>query len=51
MAKRKCDCPIYCKFCGAKLILDYVGHRCPTHNCQWEDGVDECGVWEDEHAE
>ena len=21
----RCDCPIYCKFCGAKLRRDYVG--------------------------
>lgn len=33
--KRKCDCPIHCKFCGAKLRRDVVGHYCPTKNCQW----------------
>ncbi len=33
--KALCDCPIYCKFCGAKLKRDSVGHYCPTVNCQW----------------
>ena len=32
---------IYCKFCGAKLVKDSVGWKCPTKNCQWEHGVDE----------
>lgn len=31
-----CECPIHCKYCGAKLKRDALGyHYCPTHNCQW----------------
>ena len=30
---------IYCKYCGAKLIRDCVGWKCPTRNCQWEHGI------------
>lgn len=30
---------IYCKYCGAELISDVVGKRCPTRNCQWEHGM------------
>jgi uncharacterized Zn finger protein (UPF0148 family) len=30
-----------CKFCGAILIRDNVGLRCPTRNCQWEHGSSE----------
>jgi hypothetical protein len=33
--RRKCECPVYCKFCGSKLRLDPFGHYCPTPNCQW----------------
>ena len=28
-----------CKYCGARLLTDSVGKRCPTKNCQWEHGV------------
>jgi hypothetical protein len=42
--KKKCDCPIYCIYCGAKLKKDCVGHYCPSTNCQWSFGVDNCGV-------
>lgn len=42
MKKKKCNCPIYCKFCGAKLGKDYIGHFCQTANCQWQFGVDDC---------
>jgi hypothetical protein len=50
--KRKlkhCDCPVYCKYCGAKLRRDPVGHLCGTRNCQWRDGVPHCfsGVYGD----
>ena len=24
----------HCKYCGAKLRLDFVGHYCPTKNCE-----------------
>jgi hypothetical protein len=32
---------IRCKYCGAILVRDAVGLRCPTKNCQWEHGSDE----------
>ena len=37
---------VYCKYCGAKLIRDCVGWKCPTRNCQWEYGVEDegCGT-------
>jgi len=34
-SRPKCDCPIHCKYCGAQLRIDQVGHYCPTKNCQW----------------
>jgi hypothetical protein len=40
--KKKCDCPIYCRYCGAKLMKDHVGHYCPTPNCQNQYGADNC---------
>ena len=42
--KSKCGCPIYCRFCGAKLKKDYVGHYCGTSNCQCCYGVDKCVI-------
>ena len=39
---KPCDCPVYCKYDGAKLKRDTVGHRCPTRNCQWEFGANKC---------
>ena len=39
---KKCNCPIYCRFCGSKLKKDNVGHYCPQKNCQWQYGVDNC---------
>jgi hypothetical protein len=36
--KNKCDCPIYCRFCGARLKKDHIGHYCPSKNCQWSYG-------------
>lgn len=44
---KKDGCPLYCKYCGAKLKLDNVGHYCPTRNCQWEHGVADCPVREE----
>lgn len=38
----KCDCPVYCKYCGAKRRRDSVGHYCPTKNCQWHHGYSNC---------
>lgn len=38
----KCGCPYRCKFCGARLVRDWIGHKCPTRNCQWEHGVQGC---------
>ena len=38
----KCDCPIYCRYCGAKLKRDATGHYCPTRNCQWQYGASTC---------
>ena len=32
---------VRCKYCGAVLVRDAVGLRCPTHNCQWEHGLPE----------
>lgn len=46
MPKLTCPCPIYCKFCGAKRARDSIGHRCRTHNCQWEHGFDTCTLHE-----
>lgn len=43
-SSKKCGCPIYCKYCGAKLKKDYVGHYCPTHNCDWQHGVRHCAT-------
>jgi len=41
--KRKtCECPIYCKYCGSRLRRDWIGHFCPTKNCQWQHGVKGC---------
>jgi hypothetical protein len=40
--RKKCDCPLYCKYCGAKLRRDSIGHYCPTKNCQWQHGVKGC---------
>lgn len=42
MAKRKCDCPIYCQKCGRHRSLDSVGHYCKTPNCQWQYGYPGC---------
>jgi hypothetical protein len=39
---QSCDCPLYCMFDGARLRRDYVGHYCPTDNCQWRYGIDNC---------
>jgi hypothetical protein len=38
----KCECPIYCKYCGEKRRRDFVGHYCPTKNCQWQHGFSTC---------
>lgn len=46
---KKCDCPIYCKYCGAKLKKDPVGHYCPTDNCPWRNGTDNCCEEENEN--
>jgi hypothetical protein len=35
-----------CRFCGARLKQDSVGHYCPTKNCQYQHGVKECPVRE-----
>ena len=42
--RKRCDCPIYCKYDGAKLRRDSVGHYCPTNNCMWRHGVATCPV-------
>ena len=44
--KKKCNCPIYCRFCGAKLKKDTVGHYCPSKNCSWSLGVEGCPIEE-----
>ena len=40
---------IRCKYCGARLVRDDIGMRCPTHNCDWQHGFDEpvsmCRCW------
>ena len=33
--RRRCACPVHCKYCGAQLRIDPMGHYCPTRNCQW----------------
>jgi len=40
--RKKCNCPIYCRFCGARLKKDRIGHYCPTYNCQWRYGIPGC---------
>jgi len=40
--RAKCQCPLYCKYCGAKRKRDSVGHYCPTKNCQWAQGYKDC---------
>lgn len=27
---------------GARLTKDWIGHKCPTRNCQWQYGVSGC---------
>lgn len=44
MGKRKCKCPIYCTYCGAKLKCDAIGHYCGTKNCQWQYSANNCMV-------
>lgn len=41
---KQCDCPIYCRYCGARLRRDPIGHYCSTQNCQWQHGVNTCPV-------
>ena len=38
----KCDCPIYCRYCGRHRSRDFVGHYCKTPNCQWRLGFPGC---------
>jgi hypothetical protein len=40
--RRRCECPRRCKYCGARLHRDPMGHLCPTRNCQWQHGVPGC---------
>lgn len=37
---------IYCKFCGAELVRDCVGWKCPTDNCQWQHGISKNELYE-----
>lgn len=30
-----------CKYCGAVMKEDSVGHYCPTPNCDWQHGIPE----------
>jgi len=41
-----CSCAsgVRCRYCGALLSRDMIGHYCPTVNCQWEHGLDECVI-------
>jgi hypothetical protein len=39
---KRCDCPVYCRYCGRKRSRDAVGHYCKTRNCQWEHGYKSC---------
>lgn len=41
-SKKRCDCPDRCRICGSKLRQDSVGHLCPTKNCQFEHGYENC---------
>ena len=43
--KPKCECPIHCRYCGAQLRRDHIGHYCPTQNCQWQFGVKDCTLY------
>ena len=42
MNQRRCNCPTFCKYCGAELKRDPIGHYCPTKNCQFHQGVSTC---------
>lgn len=42
MALRKCNCPIYCKYCARHRSKDSTGHYCKTRNCQWQHGYPNC---------
>ena len=42
MKRKLRGCPIYCKYCGARLKRDPVGHYCPSKNCDWQFGVKGC---------
>jgi hypothetical protein len=35
-------CPYRCRYDGAVLFLDSLGHRCQTHGCSWAAGVPGC---------
>ncbi len=41
---------IHCRYCGAKLVRDLVGWKCPTHNCQWQHGAPDQDVYYDTEA-
>ena len=47
IAELEKKCYVFCKYCGARLKRDAVGHYCPTHNCQWSQGVSNCVSKED----
>lgn len=40
---QKCDCPIYCTYCGRKRS-GTAGHYCKTPNCQWQHGYPNCSL-------
>ncbi len=40
----KCECPIYCRYCGRRRSRDHVGLYCKTKNCQWSHGYRTCRV-------
>jgi len=47
-ASKHRDCPLYCRYCGARLKRDHVSCYCPTANCQWYLGASTCQIEEGE---
>lgn len=43
--KPACQCPMRCKYCGARRRRDQVGHYCPTANCDWQHGYRGCTLF------
>ena len=40
----KCNCLVYCKYCGRRRSRDSAGHYCKTKNCQQQHGYKGCAL-------